>query len=273
MNDFTHRAALETFDLNYDVTLLAPGSKKPWRTGWNKMRLEREELDFYLRRYRLNYGVLLGSRAGADEAVCVLDKDARSKEVTTLFGEHGIKSPLEVLTKKGVHVYMKTAMTNVKTKIKALGLPLDVKMTGCVVGRGSFIAETGWTYRLKAGKKMVAKDDLPELPASFVNILDVKMATETTMTTPMAMTDATVNRVRTYVAFIKARCHHGAHGQAYRCACKIADVIADFGLAMQVYREWNAANAVAEDGTTPYPFSEAELSHKMEDAFSRPRRA
>lgn len=263
----TRQAALEAFDHGYEVVLYAENSKRPKLAGWAERVMSRAEIGHWIGRYRLNYGIRLG-RTG----VCVLDKDRRSAATTAFLKEHGARSPMEVLTPHaGVHGYYRipSTLTEVRTRIKWLGLGLDVKLTGAVVGRGSVV--DGVTYRLKSGRRMVPKDALPFLPATIVGLLDTPPITPATKPIRPVMRDTAdvLARVRKYVSCITARCHHGAHNQAFRCACKIADAIADFGLAMDVYREWNAAHAVAADGVTPYPFSEKELEHKMTDAFRR----
>lgn len=265
----TLQAALDAFDHGFEVVLFAESSKRPKLAGWTERVMERTEIAYWIERYRLNYGLRLG-RTG----VCVLDKDGRSAVTSAFLEEHGAHSPMEVLTPHaGRHGYFRIplALTAVRTRIKWLGLGLDVKLTGAACGPGSVI--DGAVYRLKARGRLVHRDELPPLPASLVALLNAAAAPPPARVVPAAGGAAAVARVRNYVRHIVARCHHRAHDQAYRCACRIADTVPDFALAMEIYREWNATNAVAEDGTTPYPFSEAELMHKMQDAFKRSRKA
>lgn len=180
---------------------------------------------------------------------------------------------MEVKTSHGVHFYFRLpAVKEVRSRIKFLGMPLDILMGNrFTLGPGNLLDSAGFRYEIRKGTHLVPPAELPELPASLVSLLNESARPTLTRVEPLATVDATVNRVRKYVSFITARCHSGAHNQAYRAACKIADVIRDFDLAMQVYREWNATNAVAEDGVTLFPFDEAALQHKMRDAFGRKR--
>lgn len=245
---------------------------------WKDRTFTKEQLLFNARR-----GGNTGARVGDTPSgirVCVIDRDDREMESWRTIQRFGIahRCNMVTVTANGNSHYwfaLPDITEELRTRIKFLvdgkKLAIDWKLTGYVLLPGSKLG--GKEYRLKDGKGFKRPEDLGPIPESFLDWMNSLTARkEVTNITPAQMTDRTVLRVRNYIRHILARNHSSAHGQAYRCACKIADLISDFAMAMQIYREWNAGNAVDEDGTTPFPFSERELEHKMTDAFARSRK-
>jgi hypothetical protein len=154
-------------------------------------------------------------------------------------------------------------IAELRTRIGLLSLPIDVKATGIVLMPGSSIG--GKEYRFRDGRGFKRPEDLVLLPESLLALV-TEQRTVTTRSVPLLVTDRDVQRLRHYVRHAVAHCHAGAHNTTFRVACKIASTVGDFALAMEILREWNATNAVDKDGR-PYPWSEAELLHKMTDAF------
>ncbi|HEX3152322.1 MAG TPA: bifunctional DNA primase/polymerase [Gemmataceae bacterium] len=218
MNDFTREAALLAHDLGYRVVLMVENSKRPMMAGWQEKVMERGQIDFWLRRYPLNYGILIGERTG----VAVLDKDGRSAATSAFLKQHKASSPMEVLTPNlGVHGYFRipTTLREKRTKIKWLGLGLDVKLSGCAVGRGS--AVNGRTYRLKAGKKMVAINDLPDIPDGIITMLN-----KTIIKTINPVRFESRSQIRDPKAYcLKVESHQGFNGSSglVRCVCVCRD--------------------------------------------------
>ena len=257
--DLARRSALAAVDGGYDVTLLAAGSKRPWRKGWNARPVPAAEVDYWLRRYPLNYGILL-------RGIVVLDKDGRSRATTAFLKDRGVRSPLEVLTKRGTHVYLRLpeAVREVRSRMKWLGLGLDVKLTGCVVGVGSTIAETGWTYRLKAGKCLVPKRELPALPDSLVALLNAENPAPNVPAGPAARTRSHGPVWHPEAYCLRIESHQGCNGSAglVRAVC----VLRDAGKSAQevfefLTRVWNVPPRV-----TP-PWSEAEVAYAVRRHF------
>jgi hypothetical protein len=253
-------AALAMIDHGYDVTLLAAGTKKPWRKGWNESPVQRAEVDYWMRRYPLNYGALL-------RGLVVLDRDGRSKATMAFWKEHKITSPLEVRTKRGMHAYFRLPDTvrEVRSRMKWLGLGLDVKLTGCVVGVGSTIAETGWTYRLKARKCLVPKADLPPLPDSLVALLNAEKLEPARAMPSFGSPGVARGPVRQPEAYcLRIESHQGANGSAglVRAVCVLRDAGRSVHEALEfLTREWNVPPRV-----TP-PWSEAEVAYAVRRHF------
>lgn len=261
MDQNTRReTALTLIDYGYDLTLLAAGSKKPWRKGWNERPVPRAEVDYWMRRFPLNYGVLL-------RGLVVLDRDGRSKETTAFLKRHGALSAFEVRTRRGTHLYFRLPDTvrEVRTRLKWLGLGLDVKVTGCVVGVGSVIAATGWTYRLKARKCLVPKADLPPLPDSLRALLDAEKSPSATPTLPFGPPTIARGPIRHPEAYcLRIASHQGANGSAglVRAVCVLRDAGRSAHEAFEfLTREWNVPPRV-----TP-PWSEAEIAYAIRRHF------
>jgi hypothetical protein len=258
----THRAALEALASGYEVVLLKEGRKEPWRTGWNERVMEATEVDYWMRRYPLNYGILL-------RGLCVLDKDGRSKRTTDFLKGHRARSPMEVRTYRGTHIYLRlpAVVQHIRTRIKWLGLGLDVKCTGCVVGPGSQIAESGWTYRFKSGKRLVPKDHLPEVPNSISDLLQAENSPPAT-TPPFSAEQAArrgpVRHPEAYVLTIRSIQGQNGSGALVRAVCVMRDAgRSALETVEYLSRVWSPACAVPE-------WSEAEIGYAVRRHFIIP---
>ena len=264
---------------HYDLIPVGPDSKATL-VKWKDRRFSKDQLLFHARR-----GGNIGARVGMTRSgiqVLVIDRDGRDMESWKAVQRYGIahRSNMVAVTASGNAHYwfrLEKAVEDLHTKIRLLvegkKLPVDVKATGYVLLPGSKIG--GKEYRAKEGKGLKKPAELNPLPASFLELL-AKPAIENKVGTESATNSnkigTAIESVRKYVSFIIARNHSGAHDQAFRCACKIAERVQNFGTAMMIFREWNLTNAVDQDGTTLYPFSESELLHKMTDAYRVARR-
>jgi hypothetical protein len=256
----TQRAAREALSLGYDLLLLKEGRKEPWRRGWNERLVDPGEIDYYLRRYRLNYGILL-------RGLCVLDKDGPSRQTTELLRAHGVRSPMEVVTRRGTHIYLRlpSTMREVRSRLKWLGLGLDVKCTGYMVGPGSHIAETGWTYRLKHRKRWVGKEQLPTLPDSLAALLDAEkpVVGSTTLRTTRSMQRGTVRHPEAYVLRIASVQGQNGSAALVRAVCVMRDAgRSAHETATYLCGVWSPACAVP-------PWSESEIVHAVRRHFAR----
>lgn len=256
MNERIRESALQAKRLGYDVVLLKEDQKIPAFERWQEKALDYAELDYWTSKRRFNWGVFLGMN------LLVVDKDQVSRKVYDWMRHWKIYgSAMEVRTRRGVHFYFRlpVGIGEVRSRIKHLEMPVDLLMGNRVtVGPGSVVG--GFEYQLREGTTLVRPEELPVFPLEILRPKEVIR--------PLApLVSKGVDSVRKYIRFIVARCYSGAHGQAFRCAIKIAERVNDFSSAMELYREWNQTNAVADDGKTPFPFSERELQHKMSDAF------
>ena len=247
MNDFFRQSVHEAIDLDYQVVPMR--GKRPILRNWQETPMGKRDIDRLIAWYQLTaYGILLGS------PVCVLDKDGRSRETSDFLKEHGAKSPMEVLTKRGVHSYFSIPKElEVKTsKIKWRNLGLDVKLTGAVVGRGSEVE--GFTRRLKAGKRMVPVGELPPLPSSLVSLLnETQTKVQVTVAEVRFESRSQIRNPRAYALRIES--HQGANGSSGLvravCVCRDAGMSSQETLEFLV-SEWNREPRV----TPPWPEEE-----------------
>lgn len=259
MSETLYDQALRARERGWDVCLLKPGQKTPAFRGWAERGVDGTELDYWLRRRDFNYGILL-------RGVVVFDQDGGSEPTMRFLAEHGLRSPMEVQTRRGTHVYLRLPATvaEVRTRTRFLGLDLDLKMTGCVVGPGSVIAETGWTYRLKPGTRLSPPDELPLLPASVVGLLN---RTRRTPLLPRPWIESTTER-RVEAARRALRSRYSIAGQGgdldlFRAACLLIQAYRlDHRTSLSLLLEWNdnGVNVVP-------PWPAGRLEYKLREAW------
>lgn len=248
------RRADEFEGLGWTTIALAQGTKVPALTGWKERLQEQKEM---LRTGRYNIGLLLSG-------VVVIDKDGASRQAYDLIRRHGIKSPMEVETFKGIHVYMRLTdeVEEVRTRLKLLGLPLDAKMTGYIVAAGSWNEEKQFKYRLREGKRLVSPADLPPLPSSFSELLnqDRKPAPRPP---PLELPDsAKLKGARAWIRRVNSVRGTGTGDRdCYRCAVKLASVCDSMEEVLRELMAWNA------EGYAEPPWTEKELLHKAACAW------
>lgn len=146
----------------HEIVLLGRGVKSPVSRYWPDLCPTGADIEQYIGRLQWNWGIRL-------RGLLVTDKDASDRRAYDFMRKHRIhRSPMEVQTKKGVHFYFRIA-GDVKSKIKHLGMPLDL-LTGnrFAVGPGSFIAETGHTYALRKGSSILSPGELPVFPTDIL---------------------------------------------------------------------------------------------------------
>jgi hypothetical protein len=140
-----------------------------------------------------------------------------------------------------------------------------VKLTGCVVGVGSTIAETGWTYRLKARACLVPKADLPPLPDSLAALLQDEKSERSAATPSVGAPGVARGPIRHPEAYcLQITSHQGANGSAglVRAVCVLRDAGRSAHEALEfLTRVWNVPPRV-----TP-PWSEAEIAYAIRRHF------
>jgi len=152
-------------EAKYRLVVLKRGTKVPYRNDWPNLNPDAMEVGWHIDKFDCNYGVLLNGLAVID-----VDRTPASRPIFDKMRKERVwHSPLETGTFKGRHVFTKLAdqTGEVKSRIRALGFPWDWKLTGCVVGPGSHIEETGWTYQLLT-KEIVPPDVLPAFPVEWL---------------------------------------------------------------------------------------------------------
>lgn len=153
-------------EFGYQPVLLKHGEKRAAFKEWQKRPMDRRELDYWTRRYAYNVGILL-------KGLVVIDRDAASKDAYNLVRKHRVhRSTMEVQTANGSHFYFRLpeGVEEVRTRIKFLGLPLDV-LTRCALHPPSWRRDVEWRYDYRKGTQLVRPEQLPVLPDSFLDLL------------------------------------------------------------------------------------------------------
>ena len=197
------------FEYGYQFLLLKPQSKSPERREWQKQFMDPHELAWWLRQdRRFNLGVLM--RAPRGPPLLVVDRDSRDKQTWDWLRKNRLRSPMEVETCSGNwHVYMRLpeGVTDVRTRIKFLGMPVDLLMGDryCVFPPSI----VGKPYKFRDAKGLVPIDQLPVFP---VEILKEPVPQRKTFSEESRLASNGIRNVERYV--LKIESHQGSNGSA-----------------------------------------------------------
>lgn len=78
-----------------------------------------------------------------------------------------------------------------------------------------------------------------------------------------------MRRMRKYASRVLCVEHRAAHNTFFRLCCQLAARGLDEEQMRRIIDEWNSTNCFREDAKTPYPWSDAEIRHKIRDALKR----
>jgi hypothetical protein len=238
----------------YEVELLRYGTKKAVFEAWNtRGGLSGTELSLYMRRRPHNVAVRLGRevRGPPGRRLMVVDVDA--DEGWAWVKEHQLDSPMQVRTAKGVHLYFAHDLGEQRTRIKYLGLPIDLKFTGYAVAPASVVDSFRYEF-LQCAKpealKLFPPDLLKEEPKPRPTI------------EPRPWIDRDVEAMRRWIRKVRAIEGQGNDRHCYRVALKICSVVHDERQALAELVAWNS------EGYADPPFTEKEMLHKVRCALN-----
>ncbi len=246
----------EAYEVGYQFALVRPNSKAGIGS-WNR---EEHSLPCVLRHLERGGNVAIKLAETRQQVkLCVIDIDSKSSRLMRLARRHGYESEQEVVTASGKrHIWGKLAEgTETRTRIKPLGLGLDVKVSGIVLWPPSRIG--GGVYRLPRGRRIVAPDALPVFDLTPI----LGQPVEKQKLQP-PMIDMRIESVRRYIRKIVAVSGQGGHNATYRAACKLADAGLSEEQVLQELLAWQ------EDGCAVPIWDIRELEHKARDAVRRP---
>jgi hypothetical protein len=160
--DVTRFSALAAKRTGWEVAFVRWGGKGAVDDEWQTRRPTLAEIDYRMRKRRLNYGLILNTEG---YRALVVDRDAADPAALAWMEGSGIASAMEVRSPRGLHVYgrLDDCVTDVRSRIKYLGMPLDLKMTGYMMGPGSWNEELACRYEIAQGKRLLCPGDLPVL--------------------------------------------------------------------------------------------------------------
>ncbi len=225
---------IDAKEKGHELVILDRNSKVPNRKDWPNRNPEAHEVIWNVNKFNANFGLKLNN-------IIVADKDAASRKAYDWMRLRRIhKSPMEVTTKKGVHFYFglpDKVCEDVRTKIKFLGLPLDL-LTGSnrfVVGPGSEV--DGFTYSLREGCEITAPGELPIFP---VDVFETR--TEATKVNIMMTFNMPDERAKRYIDKIAPSVQGQNGSRAFFVAClKILNLTdGDIGRALALLSYYNA---------------------------------
>jgi hypothetical protein len=149
----------------YDGVLFQKGRKIPLRKHWMTERMTGAQIDFWLRRYAFNVGILMGNLRRLPVSIMAVDYE--SVEARVRFrAEFGLpESPMVAKTARGFHEYFRTTLINQKTVI-GFRDEVDLKFTGAVLAPPSWRDDVGLRYEWQSG--VVAPGDLPTFPSEIL---------------------------------------------------------------------------------------------------------
>src|SRR5262249_24499177 len=141
-----------------------PNSKAAVRKGFERFGRDLEMALYYVRQ-GYNLALLMGPTQ--TEPMMVFDQDGDTPEVQKLMEQYDIRSPMEVETAGGgLHVYLQLpqGVSDVRSRIKWLGLPIDLKLTGYCLISGEV---EGKAYQVRG--QIVPAGQLPVFPRELLD--------------------------------------------------------------------------------------------------------
>lgn len=241
--------AIQYQRLGYDVCLLKPQTKRlAFKQGLRPF--VQSELRYWFRRRRFNLGILLG-----DVVVIDVDDDPAISWVQ----EHGLdNTPMIAASPHGLHFYHRF-QESIRTQIKYLGLPLDIKATGYIVAPPSGL-DSGESYTWLEGP--VSKEQLPfvNIPQDNHDLVPTTLHVNSFDWLAQPTQEGSIRNPRAYCLKIPSVQGQNGSKALMRCCyiCLSNGMISSETFEF-LFREWNPLQAVPE-------WSEKELWHAIQNA-------
>lgn len=247
--------------MGYHLILVATGSKIPatrWKDAPALTESDLASLPATHER-RPNFAVLTGK-----SGIAVLDCD--DAEATAWVSRHCPPSPMRVETPRGgLHVYFADDPKRpLKPKVRIGNMGLDIR-----AGMSIAIVPDSWSdeerrcWRFVAGPLPPAA--LPQLPADVFAGLTKTYEPPTAELGAMSprASSGPIRDVRRWIMAVESIQGLGGSNQCFKVACRLVDAGLSYVDAWRWLCLWNLQKAIP-------PWSEAELRHKLRDAFRRP---
>lgn len=196
-------------------------------------------------------GIVTGKLSGLVVVDCDTPEDA------AYWQNRFPSSPLSVQTGGGgLHVYyLAPENLDVGNRVKIHRRRIDLR------GEGGYVAAP--PSRHPSGHRYAWRGDVIDLDQPLPTF-DPAWLVDSRQPAPSLSSDLQASAVRHVVAYIRriqATAGEGGHNATFRAACKLRDAGLSSDLALAILCEWNATNAHP-------PWSEKELIHKIQSAFS-----
>ena len=251
----TYQSAHELHRLGYHLVPCAYGGKRPL-IKWKDSACSHRRIDAWFDRFPrfLNIAIHAGK-----SGVVVLDCD--TAEAAAWVAERFPPSPMTAATPRGgIHHYYRSPAVPPPIRHDVLGLGLDVQS-----GPSLLLASPSWSQehglRWRWIGEVVPPETLPEFPVGLIR----EEPRPEPKTPPLHPDRVAVGPIRDVTRWImgvpSVQGEHGSNG-CFKVACRLVDAGFSWEEAMPWLRTWN------ERVPRP-PWSEAELAHKLNDAFNR----
>ncbi len=229
--------------LDLPTTVLEPGTKHfAFRDA---KPLNRTSMQFHLARRNYNIGILL---RGSD--IMVVDCD--TPEAYRFAEDNGLIGNMVSKTYRMIHSFLRHDIRLPTNRLNN-GIGIDYLFNCAVPVYPSWIRETNHQYTWLRGP--VHRSELALFPK---HLIEVKR------TPIIPLVSKTREALFKYINCITAHSGSNGHGQAYRCACKIAGQVEDIREGLAIFLNWNSTNAIP-------PFDLKACEHKIRDAYRKVR--
>ena len=273
--DYSYHWAMEL--LERGISIIPTRGKQPaihWREFQTRLPKESEVKAWFGEeaRERFNLQVVCGRISN----LVVVDCD--SEAATEWFHQQNpeVNTPMMTVTGSGGrHFYFKRgdAIENIGNRQRIGGMEIDLRAdNGLAVAPPSIHPETGRAYEWVTPISQISMDDIPTFnPAAWLP----KEKSETGVSTGSYRRvfeftpeqERNLRRVRAYIRKIQSIQGKGGSNSCFRAACHLREAGLSPEQALSELIAWND-----EDGNAIPPWSEKELRHKINSAYSRKRR-
>lgn len=240
--------------LGYHLVPCEPGGKRPL-IAWKDAPSDRAMIEGWFHRFgaSINLAVHVG-RSG----IVVLDADSAQAEAW--IAAHLPPSPMRVRTPRGgSHHYFRAEPTPPFPTQNLFDIRLDVR-----AGNAIAIAPPSWSREHKRRWTWLgtplSPSELPIIPSSLVEKPRPVLPAFTVSPTHRGP----IRNITRWIMGVESI--QGSYGsnQCFKVACRLVDAGLSWNEAWRWMCHWNAS------GKAIPPWSEAELRHKLADAFARP---
>jgi hypothetical protein len=228
----------------YDGVLIEPAKKaRPIRKNFLNERMDGRQIDFWLRRYAFNIGVLMGQLRRLPVAIMAVDyESAEARE--RVRAEFGLpESPMVAKTARGFHAYYRTVLINQKTVI-GWRPEVDLKFTGYCLAPPSWRADVGFRYEWESG--IAAPGDLPVFPGEILAEPKADRKTTPAPTTPL-VSKGGIHDLRKYIHAIPSVMGQNGNRGLMRVCYVLAERLS-WTDALAELQYWNACVPLPEWG-------------------------
>ena len=256
MRDEMNTAAHELHELGYHLVPCEYGTKRPL-IKWKDSPSSEAALDEWLRRFGIFNLAIHAGKSG----IIVLDADSAAAE--SWIGEQCSPSPMRARTPRGgSHAFYRAGSLSLTPMTNLFGIGLDVRAgASLIVASPSYSREhdNRWSW----SGPVSSPSSLPSLPVGLIRREPFYKPIFAHSGHASPDGPSPIRDVTRWIMEVESVQGSGGSNQCFRVACRLAASGLPWDEAWRWLCLWNGRKAHP-------PWSEAELWHKLRDAFSRP---